>query len=130
MRRWTEEEERYLEDCCEYRAIKDLAYLMGRSESAIRQKLAKMRLRKGPVKHNLLIRLLQSRFRHLEDFTPSVAFYQETGIKPRRFWAIYHGRKPIAGKEYAAIADYFNISIREAVETRQLMLFDEEEKEN
>ena len=92
--------------------------------------MARLRLRTGNVKRNLLIRLLQTRFRHLEDFTPSKHFYQETGITPKRFWAIYRGGKPIKGKEYAAIAEYFDISIREALESRQLHLFPEEEGES
>lgn len=128
--KWSKYDIEYLQDACKYTNIKDMAFYLGRSEKAVRLKLARLRLRTGNVKRNLLIRLLQTRFRHLEDFTPSTHFYQETGITPKRFWAIYQGRKPIDGKEYAAIAEYFDISIREALESRQLHLFPEEEGES
>lgn len=128
--KWSKYDIEYLQDASKYTSIKDMAYYLGRTEKAVRIKIARLRLRTGNVKRNLLIRLLQTRFRHLEDFTPSTHFYQETGITPKRFWAIYQGRKPIDGKEYAAIAEYFDISIREALESRQLHLFPEEEGES
>lgn len=128
--KWSKYEIEYLLDAYKKTSVKDMAYYLGRSEKAVRIKIARLRLRTGNVKRNLLIRLLQTRFRHVEDFCPSAYFYQETGITPKRFWAIYQGRKAISGKEYAAIADYFNISIKEAIESRQLHLFQDEDRES
>lgn len=69
--------------------------------------------------------MLKLKFRHPEEFTPTRAFYKETGIGQRRWWDLYYGRKSITGKEYAAVAEYLGITIQEALESRQLELFEE-----
>ena len=74
---------------------------------------------------NLLIEMLKIKFRHPEDFSPSKSFYRETGIGQRRYWDLYFGRKPITGREYAAVAGYLGVTMQEAFESRQLELFEE-----
>ena len=71
------------------------------------------------------MKMLKLKFRHPEEFTPTRAFYKETGIGQRRWWDLYYGRKSITGKEYAAVAEYLGITIQEALESRQLELFEE-----
>ena len=71
------------------------------------------------------MKMLKLKFRHPEEFTPTRAFYKETGIGQRRWWDLYYGRKSITGKEYAAVAEYLGITIHEALESRQLELFEE-----
>lgn len=71
--------------------------------------------------------MLKLKFKHPEDFTPTRAFYKETGIGQRRWWDLYYGRKPITGKEYTAVAEYLGVTIQEAIESRQLELFEEKE---
>lgn len=82
----------------------------------------------GTVRRNLLLEMLKIKFRHPEDFSPTRAFYKETGIGQRRYWDLYFGRKAITGKEYAAVAEYLSVTIHEAFESRQLELFEEEGK--
>lgn len=80
----------------------------------------------GPVvKRNLVQRMLQLRFRNIEDFQPSRKFYQETGIGQRRWWSIFHGREQITKEEYLKLANYFGVTLQEAFESRQLDLFEE-----
>lgn len=123
--KYTKEQMQYVRKSLGVIPISDIAEHLGRSESAVRQFIRRRRIQaESRVKRNLLLRLLSSRFRHLEDFTPSQAFFSETGISPRRFWLLYRGRKAITGEEYVAVAEYFSITIREAMETRQLDLFD------
>ena len=62
------------------------------------------------VKRNLLVEMLQIKFRHIEDFSPTRTFYQETGIGQRRYWDLFFGRKPITSKEYAAVAEYLGVT--------------------
>ncbi|MDU2330161.1 MAG: XRE family transcriptional regulator [Prevotella bivia] len=77
------------------------------------------------VKRNLLMEMLKLKFRHHEEFTPTRAFYKETSIGQRRWWDLYYGRKSITGEEYTAVAEYLGITIQEALESRQLELFEE-----
>ena len=72
--------------------------------------------------------MLKIKFRHPEDFTPTRAFYTETGINQRRFWDLYYGRKHISSKEYAAVAEYLGVTLQEALDSRQLDLFEETEE--
>lgn len=124
-KRYTKEDIQYVNDNLGAIPLADMARHLQRSEKAVRQLIRRHRIQpEARVKRNLLLLLLSSRFRHLEDFTPSQAFFTETGITPRRFWSLYRGRNAIRGDEYVAVAKYFNITTREAMETRQLGLFD------
>ena len=125
--RWTDSEDRFLRENIGRIPYRDLCQRIGRSEQAVRLYVLRQRIDvPGPkVKNNLLRKLLQIRFRNLEDFTPSRAFYKSVGIPSHRYYDIFFGRCQIKGDEYARIADYFNISIQECFEARQLSLFDD-----
>ncbi len=127
-RRWSAEDADYVREHLGKVSLEDMAKCLGRSEMSVRLFVLRKKWPAGgfTVKRNLLVELLKTRFKNLEDFTPSRAFYQETGIGQRRFWDIYFGRKSITGREYAAVANYFGITIQEAFESRQLKLFEEE----
>lgn len=106
-----------------------MAAHLERSSMSVRLYILRNRLTVGrTVKRNLLLAMLKIKFRHPEDFCPTRAFYKETGIGQRRYWDLYFGRKAITGKEYAAVAEYLGITIHEAFESRQLELFEEDEK--
>ena len=83
----------------------------------------------GMVKNNLLVELLKMRFRHLEDFTPSEAFFFFFKISTRRYSDLFHGRKQISSEEYRNVAAYWNITAAEAMDSRQLDLFDDNERD-
>lgn len=128
-KRWTSQEAEYIQESLGKVTLEDMAAYLERSPMSVRLFILRRRLTPGPlVKRNLLMEMLKLRFRHPEDFTPTRAFYKETGIGQRRWWNLYYGRKPITGKEYTAVAAYLGITIQEAFESRQLELFEEKEK--
>ena len=127
-KRWTAQEAEYIQQSFGKVSFEDMAAYLGRSPMSVRLFVLRRRMTPGPlVKRNLLMKMLKLKFRHPEEFNPPRAFYKETGIGQRRWWDLYYGRKPITGKEYTAVAEYLGITIREALESRQLELFEEKE---
>ena len=125
-KRWTAQEAEYIQQSLGKVSFEDMATYLGRSPMSVRLFVLRRRMTPGPlVKRNLLMKMLKLKFRHPEEFTPTRAFYKETGIGQRRWGELYYGRKSITGKEYAAVAEYLGITIQEALESRQLELFEE-----
>ena len=125
-KRWTAQETDYIQQSLGKVSFEDMAAYLGRSPMSVRLFVLRRRMTPGPlVKRNLLMEMLKLKFRHPEEFTPTRAFYKETGIGQRRWWDLYYGRKSIPGKEYTAVAEYLGITIQEAFESRQLELFEE-----
>ena len=128
-KRWTVEDAEYVRQHLGKVSLADMAAHLDRSSMSVRLYILRNRLTVGrTVKRNLLFAMLKIKFRHPEDFSPTRTFYKETGIGQRRYWDLYFGRKAITGKEYAAVAEYLGVTIQEPVESRQLELFEEEEK--
>lgn len=127
-KKWTSEDVEYVKENLGYVSLEVMARYLGRSSMPVRLYILRNRLIPGQartVKRNLLIEMLKIKFRHPEDFSPSKSFYRETGIGQRRYWDLYFGRKPITGREYAAVAGYLGVTMQEAFESRQLELFEE-----
>lgn len=127
-KKWTSEDVEYVKENLGYVSLETMARYLGRSSMSVRLYILRNRLIPGQariVKRNLLIEMLKIKFRHPEDFSPSKSFYRETGIGQRRYWDLYFGRKPITGREYAAVAGYLGVTMQEAFEFRQLELFEE-----
>lgn len=127
-KKWTSEDVEYVKENLGYVSLEVMARYLGRSSMSVRLYILRNRLIPGQartVKRNLLIEMLKIKFRHPEDFSPSKSFYRETGIGQRRYWDLYFGRKPITGREYAAVAGYLGVTMQEAFESRRLELFEE-----
>ena len=125
-KRWTEEDATFVKNNLGKLSFEQMGRALNRSAMSVRLFVLRNRLTVGvQVKRNILMEMLKIKFRHPEDFTPTRAFYKETGINQRRWWNLYYGRKPITGKEYAAVADYLGVTIQEAFDSRQLNLFEE-----
>lgn len=125
-KRWTEEDATFVKNNLGKLSFEQMGRALNRSAMSVRLFVLRNRLTVGlQVKRNVLMEMLKIKFRHPEDFTPTRAFYKETGINQRRWWDLYYGRKPITGKEYAAVADYLGVTIQEALDSRQLNLFEE-----
>lgn len=126
-RKWTKNEIAYLVENYGRMSLEDMAIHLKRSVMAVRLYALRHRLddKHQVVKENRLKKLLEYRFRHLEDFHPSKFFFKETGINQVRYWDIFFGRKAIKPEEYKAVAEYFNITISEAFDSLQLNLFDQ-----
>lgn len=127
-KRWNSHDEEYVRENLGRLSFEDMGEYLDRSPMSVRLYVLRRKLTTGQlVKRNLLMALLKIKFRHPEDFSPTRMFYRETGIGQRRYWDLYFGRKPITGKEYSAVAEYFGITVTESIESRQLELFSEEE---
>lgn len=125
-KRWTEEDATFVKKNLGKLSFEQMGRALNRSAMSVRLFALRNRLAVGlQVKRNILMEMLKIKFRHPEDFTPTRAFYSETGINQRRWWDLYYGRKPITGKEYAAVADYLGVTVQEAFDSRQLDLFEE-----
>ena len=127
-KRWDSYDEEYVRENLGRLSFEDMGRHLGRSPMSVRLYVLRRKLTTGQlVRRNLLMALLKIKFRRPEDFSPTRMFYRETGIGQRRYWDLYFGRKPITGKEYSAVAEYFGITVTESIESRQLELFSEEE---
>lgn len=124
--KWTEADDRYVRDNIGHLPFPELCRHLRRTEKAVRLYILRRRIEVPgkKVKNNLLRNLLQLRFRNIEDFKPSRAFFADVGISSRRFYDLLFSRSQISGEEYARIADYFNITVTECMEARQLNLFE------
>lgn len=128
-KRWTEPEESFVKKNLGKLTFDQMGRVLNRSSMSVRLFCLRNRLTVGlQVKRNILMEMLKIKFRHPEDFTPTRAFYTETGINQRRFWDLYYGRKNISSKEYATVAEYLGVTLAEALESRQLDLFEENEE--
>lgn len=106
--------------------LSELASGVGKSELAVKLYMHRHRINPGPVvKRNLLQELLKMKFGNPKYFQPTREFYADIGITQRRFWDLFHGRKQISDEEYLKFAKYFNVTLEEAFEARQLNLFQE-----
>lgn len=128
-KRWTQEDISFLTENFGLMPVEDIADALERTVMSVRLYIHQHRLvpaGQRTVKKNLLVELLKLRFRHLEDFKPSKYFYAECHITQFRYADLFYGRKQIKVEEYKAIAAYFDITAAEALESRQLELFDPE----
>ena len=84
-KRWTAQETDYIQQSLGKVSFEDMAAYLGRSPMSVRLFVLRRRMTPGPlVKRNLLMEMLKLKFRHPEEFTPTRAFYKETGIGQRR----------------------------------------------
>ena len=124
-RRWSPDDRQYLEANLGKQTYSQMARHLGRTERSVRLYCLRHKLTPGgpKVKRNLLVELLKVKFRNLEDFTPSRAFYDSVQMSQKRYWDLFFGRKQIMGEEYVRIAEYLGITRVEALESRQMELF-------
>ena len=68
--------------------------------------------------------LITLKFIYPEYFSPTRNFFEVTGIGQRRWWQLYRGEKKMTETEYMAVAEHLKVSLQEAFEARQLILFE------
>lgn len=88
--------------------------------------LHRERLFKIEEKKNVCLKLIRAKFVYDEYFTPTRRFFDATGIRSRRWWQLYRGEKKMTEREYVALVKHLQISHKEALDVRQLDLFDNE----
>jgi hypothetical protein len=125
--RWQPDEDRYVRENVNKKTLEQMAEHLGRSALAVQLYMHRKHIVVGQtVKRNLVQEILRLKFRHLENFMPNRAFYQEVGINQMRWWDIFYGRKNINQEEYIALSKYFGITLEEAFAARQLCIFEEQ----
>ena len=109
-RKWNKNEISYLVENYGRMSLEDMARQLNRSVMAVRLYALRHRLddKHQVVKENRLKKLLEYRFRHLEDFHPSKFFFKETGINQVRYWDVIKSIKCV--KLYSTF--YISYTIR------------------
>lgn len=125
---WTQEQKDFVLNNYTKMTIEDMADSICKSYMAVQLFMHRQRVSAAAsVKRNVILELLTIKFIHPEYFTPNKSFYKAVGLTSARWWDLYYGRKRPTNEEYLAIAAHFNVSLQEAFESRQLMIFDTED---
>jgi hypothetical protein len=125
---WTREQEDFVRNNYTKMTIEEMADELCKSSLAVKLFMHRKRLAVSSVKRNIIIELLKLKFVNPEYFTPNKAFYAAVGLTSSRWWDLYHGKKKPTTEEYISIATHLNVTLLEAFESRQLCLFDTEDK--
>ncbi|HRZ99025.1 MAG TPA: hypothetical protein P5084_15825 [Paludibacter sp.] len=129
MKHWSQAQIKYVFKHFESKPIPQIAKDVGRSERALR--LFLHRHRNDPKllpKKNLLIQLIQKKFRDVECFVPSRNFFKFVQIGQKRYWSLYKGTEQITDEELKKIAEYFSVTLEGIYEARQVELWNTNEK--
>lgn len=122
--RWKDEEEQYIRENAGKQTLQEMAVQVNRSPLAVQLFMHRRKIVIGQiVKRNLVQEILRIKYKHPENFMSNRQFYHEVGINQMRWWDIYYGRKPVTQQEYIALSEYFDITLQEAFEARQLNIF-------
>ena len=123
---WKSNEISYLRENINKKTFAQIAEHLGRSELAVKLYIHRHRLVVGPtVKRNLLVELIEKKIGSTKYFQPTREFYKDIGMTQQRFWDLFNGKKQMTDDEYLKIAKFFNVTLEEAFEARQLNLFQE-----
>jgi hypothetical protein len=125
---WTPEQIEFVKNNYTTMTIEEMADTLIKSYAAVQQFMHRHRLAIPSVKRNVILELLKMKFTNPSYFTPNKSFYEAIGLTTARWWDLYYGRKAPTPEEYVIIATHFNVSIQEAFDSRQLSIFDTEEK--
>lgn len=122
--RWTKSQERYVLKHIHDKPKPQIAKDIGKSELALDLWLHRHRNDPRLVpKKNLLIQLLQKKFRDISCFVPSRSFFDYVKVGQKRYWAIYKGIEPISEDELKRIAEWLDVSLEGIYEARQVELW-------
>lgn len=122
-RKWTEEEKRFLANAIRNKtSLIDLSNELQRTPAAIVQCLYKLRLPRHTqfFRHNIAKLVLLKCIPDPDCFKPNRAFYNAVGMSQKRWWSVYSGEAQITPVEYRALCKYFNVSLQDAFDARQL----------
>lgn len=125
MKPWSQSQQKYVFKHIHDKPLPQIAKDVGRSEVALN--LFLHRHRNDPrilLKKNLLIQLLQKKFKDIACFTPTKSFFKDVQIGQKRYWSIYKGFEVITEEELIRIANYLEVTLEGVYEARQTSLFD------
>ena len=90
----------------------------------LKQFLHRNRIFPKTEERNLAQEIISMKFIYPEYFLPTRSFFAATGIGQRRWWQLYRGDKKMTESEYKSLAQHLNVSLQEAFDARQLILFE------
>lgn len=123
--KWTSEDKDFVLSNIGKLNYGEMSSLTGKSTMAIHLFIHRHRMSPRCVqKENILFRLLAKKFVNPEYFQPTRDFYETVKIGQKRFWSIYKGEEKITEEEYLRIAAHLGVSLEDAMESRQLSLFE------
>ena len=126
MKHWSKAQIKYVFKHIHDKPLPQIAKDVGRSENAL--DLFLHRHRNDPrllQKKNLLIQLLQKKFKDISCFTPSRTFFNDVKIGQKRYWSIYKGFDVITEDELKRIANWLDVSLEGVFEARQTNMFEQ-----
>ena len=127
-RAWTQEQKDFVLNNYTKMTIEEMADSICKSYMAVQLFMHRQRISSAPtVKRNLIIEMLTVKFVHPEYFMPTKTFYKAVGLTSARWWDLYYGKRKPTNEEYLSIATHLKVSLQEAFESRQLMIFDTED---
>ena len=123
--RWTDDDDYYLRTRYGFEPISAIARHLGKSEMSVRCYISRKRISPdGPIaKRNLLVMMIERRFRHKEDFTQRRLFYDYTGLTRQRYYALYSGRRVITPEELRKVSEYLGCSCDDLIDARPVSMF-------
>lgn len=125
MKPWTPNQKKYVFKHINDKPLPQIAKDVGRSENAL--DLFLHRHRNDPrllTKKNLLVQVLQKKFKDIACFTPTRSFFNDVQMGQKRYWAIYKGLEVITEEELIRIANYLEVTLEGVYEARQTTLFE------
>lgn len=126
--RWTRQQVEYLLEHMNVTPVRVIAEHLGKTPRAVKLYMFRNRISPPSQGKNLIQELLSLKFVRPEYFAPNKDFYRLTGISQMRWWRLYRGRAMPTKKEYYTLVKHFNVTLEEALELRQLDLFNDQEK--
>lgn len=119
---WTSNQKNFLGANVSKLTLKEIAEHIGKTERAVKLYCHRNRIILS-TKRNLIIQLLTAKLGNPEYFMPTKDFYKAVGISQRRWWDLYFGRQQVTPEEYLTICLHLKVTPQEALESRQLELF-------
>lgn len=120
---WKPAEKQYIIDNIGKLSYREMAKHLRKTEKAIEQYIHRNRIIAGEkVSRNIVKEILTIKFTNPDYFQPTRVFYDATGISQKRWWALYKGQQQINESEYLRLIDHFDITMKEALQVKQLSL--------
>ncbi len=127
---WSEKREKIISLLNQHKTVPEIALELEVPEFDLKQYLHRTRLFViDSQKRNLANEIIMIYTRGYPDyFKPGRNFFISTGIRQKRWWALYRGEMRMTEDEYKSVTTHLGITLQEAFEARQLNWVEEIEK--
>lgn len=114
----------YIECNVGIKTLEQMATELNVDSMELRLFIHRYRLFPVNTQRNLAKEIIAMKFIYPEYFSPTRSFFESTGIGQRRWWQLYRGDKKMTENEYKSITEHLKITLQEAFEARQLIMFE------